>query len=357
MNSDETTIAIMGENVSARHELIQIDQLSFLSENPRVYAAIREMADYDHLTPDEKQARIYQHLLAEPSVENLIPEIERDGGLQDPIIVRWDTRQVIEGNSRLAAYRRLLEKSLNKDQWTHIRCLVVSNLTDDQQTRLLGQSHLHGKTEWSPYAKSIFCFRWVVEEQRDIDHLSRLSGIRPAEIRKNVKIIQLMLENEDKTLSNFSYYNVLVRNKKISSQIEDNGPLRDRLLSQIRAGNFTNEDPDFTAQKMRDRLPKVIAKPKILRKYVEGDLNLEEAYERARVSDVEQRLKRVRDNLDDVELSDIEPLARSEVKAVEQVVRQIRQRLKRVSKMINDQLTAKPTNFHADVLPKSGEKQ
>ena len=101
MNPDETTIAIMGQDVPARHELVPIDQLYFLPDNPRVYAAIREMADFSGLTPEEKQLRIYERLLQESSVKNLIPEIQRDGGLQDPIIVRWDTQEVIEGNSRL----------------------------------------------------------------------------------------------------------------------------------------------------------------------------------------------------------------------------------------------------------------
>ena len=153
MNPDETTIAIMGQHVPARHERIPIDKLHFLPDNPRVYAAIREMTDFDGLTTEEKQHRIYERLLQEPSVKNLIPEIQRDGGLQDPITVRHDTLQVIEGNSRLAAYRKLDDGS-DDDRWTHIRCLVVTTLTDDQQTRLLGQAHLHGKTDWSPYAKA-----------------------------------------------------------------------------------------------------------------------------------------------------------------------------------------------------------
>lgn len=336
MNTDETTIAIMGEDVPARHELLSIGTLRFLPDNPRVYAAIREMSDFARLTPDEKQLRIYERLLQEPSVKNLIPEIERDGGLQDPIIVRWDTRQVIEGNSRLAAYRKLGDESPDDDRWTHIRCLVVSTLTDDQQTRLLGQAHLHGKTEWSPYAKALFCFRWVVEEKKDLSTLADLSGFRPSEIAKNVKIIQLMQGNDDNTLSNFSYYNVLVRNRAISSEIEDNGTLRDTLLSQIKT-------EDFTAQEMRERLPMIIAKPRILRKFEKGDVTLEDAYDRAKISGTEQRLKKVRDGLDDIELDDFASLERHEVKAVQQVVRQIGQRLKRVSKMVETQLAAKST--------------
>ncbi len=333
MNPDETTIAIMGQHVPARHERIPIDKLHFLPDNPRVYAAIREMTDFDGLTPEEKQHRIYERLLQEPSVKNLIPEIQRDGGLQDPITVRHDTWQVIEGNSRLAAYRKLAEGS-EDDRWTHIRCLVVTTLTDDQQTRLLGQAHLHGKTDWSPYAKALFCFRWVEEEKRDVSSLSNLSGISSAEIKKNVRIVQLMNANGDDKLSHFSYYNVLVRSRPISTAIADSSKLKRTLLAQIKT-------EAFTAQEMRERLPAVIAKPRILRKYEKDDVSLEDAYDRAKISGAEQRLKKVRDGLDDIELDDIAPLEHPEVKAIEQVVKQIRQRLRRVSDMVDAELSAK----------------
>ncbi len=336
MNLDKTTIAIMGQDVPANHQLIPIHKLRFLSGNPRVYAAIREMADFPGLTPEEQQRRIYERLLHESSVKNLIPEIQRDGGLQDPIIVRWDTQEVIEGNSRLAAYRKLDDEHPADETWTQIRCLVVKTLSADQQTRLLGQSHLHGKTEWSPYAKALFCFRWAVEEQQDISTLADLSGFTTAEIKKNVKTIEFMQENDDNTLSNFSYYYVLVRNRAISSAIEGSRPLRGTLLSQIKTR-------DFTAQEMRERLPTIIAKPKILRKYEKGDVTLEDAHDRAKISGAEQRLKKIREGLDDIELDDLAPLERNQVKAVQQVVRQISRRLRRVSQMVDAELAGKST--------------
>lgn len=333
MNPDETTIAIMGEQVPARHAQVPIDQLHFLPDNPRVYAAIRDMADFNGLTPEEKQARIYERLLNEPSVKNLIPEIERDGGLQDPIIVRWDKREVVEGNSRLAVYRKL-DENASDDRWKHIRCLVVTKLTNNQQTRLLGQAHLHGKTEWSRYAKALFCYHRVIEQEQDISTLARLSGFRPTEIQKNVKIIELMRDNNDKKLSNFSYYEVLVRTRAISSAIDESKELGDTLLDQIKT-------EEFTAQQMRDRLPTIIKKPRILRKYVTGDVSLEEAHDRAKISGAEQRLKKIRDSLDDIELDDLTPLERNQIKAVQQVVRHVRQHLRRVSDMVDSQLAAK----------------
>ena len=335
MNSEKTTIALMGEDIQARHDLVGIDRLRFLPDNPRVYAAIRDMADFAALTQDEKQIRIYEQLLQEQSVKILIPEIERDHGLQNPVVVRWDTQQVIEGNSRLAAYRKLHEKYPDDEKWISIKCLVVDKLTDDQQTRLLGQAHLHGQTEWSPYAKALYCFSWVEEKGRDVVSLSNISGISAAEIRKSVKIIQFMKENNDSKTSHFSYYNVILTNRRISSAIEQDNSFKKTLLADIKS-------EAFTAREMQDRLPTVIEKPKFLRKYERRDITLEDAFDRAKVSDTQQRLKRIRDRLGDFEHTDIASLQRGEIKSVQQIVRQIKRHLKRVSDMVETELATTP---------------
>ena len=327
MKPDQTAIAIMGEQVPARHELMAIHELNFLPNNPRVYAAIRGMPGFDDLIPEEKQALIYERLLQEPSVRNLKPQIERDGGLQDPIIVKMHGRQVIEGNSRLAVYRKLWEETRD-DRWARIRCLVVPELTDDQQTRLLAQAHLIGKTDWSPYAKALLCFRWVEEEGNTAAKLAQLSGISTRTINKSVKVIQLMKDNDDDKLSHFSYYDVLVTNRKISTTMAKRPALKDTLFKQIKA-------EAFTAQEMRDRVPTVIQKPKILRKFENG-VTLEDAYDRAKISGTQRRLKRICDGLDDIEKSDIQGLEHNEVGAVRQILRKIRRNLKRVSDMIEE---------------------
>ena len=337
MPTDEVTIAIMGQEVPAVHEQLEIGQIQFLADNPRVYAAIREMSDFDDLMPEEKQIRIYERLLQEPSVKNLVPEIKRDGGLQDPIIVRHDTGQVIEGNSRLAAYHKL-KADTGDERWNLIRCLVVSTLTDEQQTRLLGQAHLLGRTEWSPYAKALFCFRWVEETKRDIATLAALVNFSVREIEKNVQVVKLMKANGDDKLSRFSYYDVLVRNKKISEAMKTSERLRNTVLAHIKA-----DDQKFTAQQMRTWLPTVIAKPRILRKYEKGDVHLGDAFDRAKISGTEQRLKKIRDGLDDIEYDEIHRLEHHQLKAAQQVIRQIRQRLKRVTNMIDARTTSETT--------------
>lgn len=327
MTSDSTTIPIMKEEVPAKHLSIDIDKLYFLPDNPRVHAVTRKMQGFLNLSKEEKQRPIYECLLKEQSVKSLIPQIKQDGGLREPIIVRWDTQEVIEGNSRLAAYRKLSDENPGDDRWTQIKCLVVKSLTPAQQTRLLGQIHLHGKTDWSKYAKSLSCFRWVIEDGKDISDLAELYGITTAEIEKNVKAIQLMLRNNDSEPSNISCYDCLIRNQVISSAIADNKPLEDTILSQIKAKTFT-------AIQMRDRLPVIISKRRILKKFQEGAISLEDAWDRAKISNVQQNLKKIRERLDDIKQGDITRLDRSELNAIKQTVRQVERHVKRIAGMV-----------------------
>ena len=338
MTRDETAILLMGEKIPANPELRDVHELRFLPDNPRVYAAIREMQDFSELTPEEQQLRIYERLLEEPSVKNLIPQIKQDGGLHEPVTVREDTRQVVEGNSRLAVYRKFSHERPGDDRWTQIKCRVVKSLTSAQQTRLLAQVHLHGKTDWSKYAISLSCFRWVEEDKKDISDLAELYGITAAEIVKNVKAIQLMLRNNDSEPSHISSYDLLIRHKVISPAVADNKPLEDTILSQIKAGKIK-------ALQMRDRLPVIISKRRTLKKYQEGVISLEEAWDDARISDVQQQLKRIRALLDNIEQGDITRLDRSELNAIKQTVRQAERHMKRISGMVEKELDTISSKF------------
>ena len=90
---------------------------------------------------------------------------------------------------------------------------------------------------------------------------------------------------------------------------------------------------------MRQQVPTIIHKPKILRKYERGDVTLDDAYDRAKISGTQKRLKRVRDTLDDIQKSQIDGLEHNEVGAVRQILRQIDRHLKRVSGMIEERTT------------------
>ena len=328
-----TKVAILGDEVDATLDQYRIESLQFLPDNPRVYASVREIPNFDKLSDDDKQATIFEQLKKETSFKNLKPEIERDGGLQEPVLVRADTRQVIEGNSRLAIYRQLNEENPEDERWQKIRCLVITRLTPDQQIRILGQAHLHGKTDWTPYAKALFCYRWVRDDQREAKELSKISGLSVRFINKQVAIVELMIKNEDDKESHYSYYDVALTNKRISSLLDslENEQLRDIVLSGIK-------DEDFTAQQLRDWMPVVLEKPKITKKFASGNISLKEAYERAEVSETKNQFERVLGLLEAIEARDVSSLQFAEIRVVQQVARKVCKKSKRLLDMVNDRV-------------------
>ena len=107
-------------------------------------------------------------------------------------------------------------------------------------------------------------------------------------------------------------------------------------LTKIKDKNAT----EFTAQKMRDQLQPVIAKPKILNKFVRGDIELEEAYERAKISNVQEGLKRLLNKLKDIELTDIGGLDINELRSVEQIVRKMHREQQRIKDMVKRSISS-----------------
>ena len=90
----EGEIKILQQTVQVDNDYLNIDDLKFLRDNPRVYSCICDEPDFDTLSEDEQQEKIFEKLKAEPSVRNLKPEIKRHGGLMERILVRYDTKEV-----------------------------------------------------------------------------------------------------------------------------------------------------------------------------------------------------------------------------------------------------------------------
>ena len=97
-------------------ELDQAD-LKFYPENPRVYSALNS----DGSIPSQED--IEEHMTKQDHVRELRDDIEKNGGLMEPIYVRDGEFVVLEGNSRLAAYRLLAEK--DPIQWCKIKCYLL----------------------------------------------------------------------------------------------------------------------------------------------------------------------------------------------------------------------------------------
>ena len=324
---------LLGETIPLENDFVDIYELKFLKDNPRVYACTHGIPGFDQMMEEEQQELIYEKLINEPSVKNLIPEVKRHGGLIEPILIRHDTKEVIEGNSRLAVYRKFIQESVD-GEWELIPCEIVSNLTDDQQAAYLNQVHIKGKTKWSAYEKANFAY---VRRDRGWKpkKIAELFGESEPTIRTNINVIKLMKQNEDNIRSHFNYYGVVVRNPEISSALKNDSRVRDFLLMKIKNQGSNENDSEFTAQDLRKKFPVVLRKPKVLKKYLDGTVDLDQGYQSAKISQVEERVKQAKDLLDEVLKSDVDQLEQGEFNAFKHAVKKLSKEVDRITKIVD----------------------
>ncbi len=327
-------IKILKSAIPVSSDYLPIYNLKFLPDNPRVYACTYARPDFEDLTEDEQQKYIFDKLCQEPSVKNLKPDIKLHGGLIENILVRHDTNHVIEGNSRLAVFR-LLNDEQPEGEWDYIPCDIVSSLSEREQVAFLHQIHVKGKTTWSAYEKANFAY---VRKERgwSVNQIAEQFGESVGTIRTRVKIIETLKENDDHNLSHFSYYEVLVRNKEISKGCQEHSELRKILLKGIKVQGLgqETEDSEFTAQELRDKLPVILKKPKVLKKYIDGKVDLDEGYRLARISKVEENVKQANTLVEDISRSEISKLELSDFNSFRYSTKRLSKSVERITKMV-----------------------
>lgn len=329
---------ILGEDIEFKVYDYGIHELKFLKDNPRVYACTHGEPNFDTLHTAEQQKIIFEKLKNEPSVKKLEPEIKLHGGIMEPILVRCDKMEVIEGNSRLAVYRKLDEESKSDETWGSIPCMVVSKLTKEQEAAYLNQIHVKGKTQWSPYEKANFAYIKRTIHRWETKKIADLFGESSQVINTRIKIIDMMKKNNDNKLKHFSYYDVLVRSQPIARAMQSgkdiNKRLKKKLLKDIRDFDSDEENNSFTAQELRDKLPVVLRKPNTLKRYVGKKIELDEAYQSAKISSAEDKVKRARSLLDSIERTEILGLEIRDFNAFKHAVRKLSNEIKRISNIL-----------------------
>jgi hypothetical protein len=139
-------------------------------------------------------------------------------------------------------------------------------------------------------------------------------SLTKAELNKRVKVINLMRENGDKNKSHFSHYNVLVRTKRIAEELETNPYLEKILIEKIKRQKDGGENgEEIKAQDLRDKLPSVIGKKKVLKKFMDDVVTLDTAYQSAQLSGPHQNIKLALDKIQEIETDDINALEKSQL--------------------------------------------
>ena len=227
-------IQIQNETIEYREREMKVDELKFWPENPRVYSALRQKLFGEEPT----QKDIEEVMTSLENVKRLRSSIKAFGGLTHPLFVRNGV--VIEGNSRLAAYRLLCR--VDKIKWAKVRCNVLpDDMSDDLVFALIGSIHIDGVTEWTPFEQAGYLFRHLQKSKKPIEAISKDCGLTTAKAKLYVKVYETMLDNEDTDQSKWSYYVEMLKNSDIITKSKNFPELNliDTLCKKIKDGSIT----------------------------------------------------------------------------------------------------------------------
>ena len=339
MTPGETTTPINGRSVPYIIDVIDTAQLRFWDENPRVYAAIQGHPDFGKASAERKQQIIYQQMLKEESTSRAKEGMERHGGLQEPLIVDLRGNIVIEGNSRLAAARKLAEK--DERHWGALECKCYNDITEEEKIALLNQMHIQGKVQWTPYAKAATYYRQWEKRHEDPtwtqSFIAHINGVSPSTVSREIRIVERMVAENDNDPRKYSWYKVVLENGRLTRAFESVPNLENRVMERVKkARTVDNEKTNGKAStKFRDELRAIAGKPKVLSDFAKGKLNLEKAAERARTSSATQRLQKAREYLQAIEKEDVANLEANEKNNIRLVLKRVAKEIERVADLVN----------------------
>ena len=266
----QDTLTIRNKEIPVTVRFLEQSKLRFFAENPRVYSVLRIGGG-----KEPNQEEIQEHLLEMDHVKSLIQDIRANGGLIDPIIVKAGTLEVLEGNSRLAAYRALAK--VDPVKWGFIRCTVLpENIDDGLVFALLGQYHIKGKKDWAPFEQAGFLYRRCKKQKVDLKTLALEIGLTQAKVKHLIDTYETMLKNGEKDTARWSYYDEYLKSSKIRKAKETFPEFDGMIMEKIKSGDIPR------AVDIREKLHVICsAKGKTLPKFVKGELDFDEAFDSA----------------------------------------------------------------------------
>lgn len=229
--NEKTKIFIRGNAVSFEEKSIDINEIDFYENNPRI-ASIISILDTEKITNELLDEKLWDN----NKTHKLKRQIEADGGLIHPIIVY--NNKVLEGNTRLCCYRHLFNETKDK-KWQFIRAqIILDKLSQDDIYRLLCSEHIDGKIEWEPFEKGNLFQKMHTEEMKSIEDISKLTKESCNSIRKMIKAYELMVENDETNKKRFSHFLELVKSDGIRKYKAKDPEVEQKIIGLIQEGKF-----------------------------------------------------------------------------------------------------------------------
>lgn len=228
-------ITIAQEKVPVSYENRDIFGLRFYPENPRIASIISKHRDKvnDDFIGEELWSRNETHELKR--------RIERHGGLMHPVIVH--EKYVIEGNTRLCAYRRLHKQAedegTDNKKWSNIECQVLlAKLNKKQIYVLLGDEHIIGKIKWDTYEKGCWMTKMREEENFTDEEIKEITSLPIPAIRNHIEAYKMMVKEQVEDTNRFSHFVQLVSNAEIKKVKKRDPDIIKKCVGAIKDGQF-----------------------------------------------------------------------------------------------------------------------
>ena len=273
-----SNITIGKKEYDVEEQLLNQCELLFYEENPRVYSILRA----NGVTPSQKE--IQDKMVSMDHVKQLRLSIEQNGGLIDPLIVvkRNGDYVVLEGNSRLAAYRLLADKDPVK--WQKVRANILpEEITDNEIFTLLGQYHLVGRKDWSVFEQAAYLYRQKQSSGLENDILAKNVGLTESKVNTYITVYTFMIEHDDLRPDRWSYYEEYLKSRGIKKYRETSPEIDDTFVQQVKSGEIRQ------AMDVRQVLGEV-AKTKgktatrVMKGFIEGSTNIYDGLEQLKAT-------------------------------------------------------------------------
>lgn len=264
------TITVLGREIPYEIKDVDISELEFYEDNPRINYIITS-----HPSEKVTQQFIQDRLLKLDSTRDLVRDLEANKGMLDEVYVVG--KKVVEGNSRLAAHRRLLEKT-GDSRWAKIKARILpEDVSDEELFYILGTFHIKGKTPWNPYEKAAYIHRTIRGLKKSDEEVAQQLGHHKGTVRAMLKAYEVMREkvlpsevhdeNLDEAtdeLRKYSYFEAFFRQKELAKRAEETPAFVDEFVELVQQGAFPK------AQDVRE-YPKILGNKKALRVFRESE--------------------------------------------------------------------------------------
>ena len=263
------TLTLCDTEVPVRVGVFKQADLLFYPDNPRVYSIVRA----DENEPSQRQ--IETRLGAMDHVKQLVQSIRANGGLTDPLIVRDRDFVVLEGNSRLAAYRILARN--DPIRWGQVKVkLLPGDIGEDMVFALLGEYHIIGKKDWAPYEQAGYLYRRHVKHGTLASKMASEMGLSTQKINHLIRVYEFMIKHGDNNVSRWSFYDEYLRHTPVKKARLVNPGLDEVVVKKIKSGEIPR------AVDVREGLTKVVkAGGRVLDQFMSGEADFERSYQRA----------------------------------------------------------------------------